>query len=445
MQLTDEQTYAVDLFKARHTMRLQAYAGAGKTSTLYSMAATSGFRPGLYIAFNKAIASAAAQKFAGTTTRCSTAHSLAFRHVIAKGYNSRKMTMPLNSRTVGCKPAVAATIRRFCQSADESIMLCHVPREVKEEQRNDIANRAHQVWQRAIDPKTPEPLGHDGYLKLWSLDKPWLPAEFIMVDEAQDLNPVLISVIENQSSQIIAVGDTYQSIYAWRGAVNAMHHLPGIEARLTQSFRFGPNIAAHASRVLATLGEQVPVLGLASIDDYVTGRDDDNEADAILCRTNSMVMGISASYIKRHWPVYVPGGVAELITMTQDAKRLMRGEDAQTPELFGFADWQEVVSFARTDEGADLRVFTSLIDEYKADGLLQLLQRIDEKPTGDSITISTAHKAKGLEWSSVRLAMDFAMAKERSEEEKRLLYVAMTRATTGLNIGVLDNDEIYGG
>jgi superfamily I DNA/RNA helicase len=53
-----------------------------------------------------------------------------------------------------------------------------------------------------------------------------------------------------------------------------------------------------------------------------------------------------------------------------------------------------------------------------------------------NVTISTAHKAKGLEWRSVRLSEDFiksvsnAVAKDEMipESEARLFYVALTRA-----------------
>jgi superfamily I DNA/RNA helicase len=48
------------------------------------------------------------------------------------------------------------------------------------------------------------------------------------------------------------------------------------------------------------------------------------------------------------------------------------------------------------------------------------------------VIVSTAHKAKGREWDSVRLASDFASAclgkHPDAPSEVRLFYVAMTRA-----------------
>ena len=53
--LTREQYDAVETFKSRHHMRVVAYAGAGKTSTLRAMAGSVLNRRGLYIAFNKSV------------------------------------------------------------------------------------------------------------------------------------------------------------------------------------------------------------------------------------------------------------------------------------------------------------------------------------------------------------------------------------------------------
>ena len=75
------------------------------------------------------------------------------------------------------------------------------------------------------DPREPVPLGHDGYLKLWALSNPMIPAEFILLDEAQDSNGVVVGLLARQPAQVVLVGDRYQQIYEWRGAVNAMDRM----------------------------------------------------------------------------------------------------------------------------------------------------------------------------------------------------------------------------
>jgi superfamily I DNA/RNA helicase len=55
---------------------------------------------------------------------------------------------------------------------------------------------------------------------------------------------------------------------------------------------------------------------------------------------------------------------------------------------------------------------------------------VDE--TSADLIVTTAHKAKGREWTSVRIANDFRPSEETSDlpsvSELRLFYVAVTRA-----------------
>jgi superfamily I DNA/RNA helicase len=46
-------------------------------------------------------------------------------------------------------------------------------------------------------------LGHDGYLRLWALSEPNAQADYILVDEAQDFNPVLWDVLSRSECQIV--------------------------------------------------------------------------------------------------------------------------------------------------------------------------------------------------------------------------------------------------
>ena len=141
------------------------------------------------------------------------------------------------------------TLRNFSQSADEKIGHDHVPqygrllgasKEVLAEVRAWSVANSEVLWSRMTNHRDRLPLGHDGYLKLWALGRPKLGYQYILLDEAQDTNPVVLGVLADQSAQIVYVGDKHQQIYEWRGAVNAMAKIKGCdETYLTQSFRFG--------------------------------------------------------------------------------------------------------------------------------------------------------------------------------------------------------------
>jgi superfamily I DNA/RNA helicase len=66
-----------------------------------------------------------------------------------------------------------------------------------------------------------------------------------------------------------------------------------------------------------------------------------------------------------------------------------------------------------------------------------------KKAKADSydVVISTAHKAKGLEWDSVKIGPDFKLPTEEgeipSDADLMLMYVAITRAKLSLDPGIL--------
>ena len=246
---TEEQEEAVEKFLTRRSLKIAAFAGAGKTTTLKMLAEATPAK-GVYLAFNQSIAAGAKKKFPQSVD-CRTTHSIAFRAIMLVYSSPPKLTNRLNAnqlaqimsyrtrifpepfRLDGVHQAhlVLGTIRRFCQSSDPAIALDHVPKygrllgiseTVVAEVRDWAVAQAKAVWARMVARNDNLPLGHDGYLKLWALAHPQLQADYILLDEAQDTNAVVLGILANQSAQMIYVGDRHQQIYEWRGAVNAM-------------------------------------------------------------------------------------------------------------------------------------------------------------------------------------------------------------------------------
>jgi ABC-type dipeptide/oligopeptide/nickel transport system ATPase subunit len=79
--LTDEQQVAVAHFQTGESLKIEAFAGAGKTSTLVALAESAKAKSGHYFAFNKAIADDAKSRFSTTKVSASTVHSVAFMYV----------------------------------------------------------------------------------------------------------------------------------------------------------------------------------------------------------------------------------------------------------------------------------------------------------------------------------------------------------------------------
>lgn len=462
---TGEQVAAVDAFMTGGTLKISAFAGSGKTSTLKLMAHERAGQ-GLYLAFNKKIADEAGREFPSEVD-CRTTHSLAARAVRAqysfdrdKMFNSMRPkqlaeVLELKKRTVeGVVSLTAvqqaflilATVRRFSQSGDQELSHSHVPvtgrlKFVDEDALRVIlewaVREARGLWVRMLDAKDPIPLGHDGYLKLWSLGAPRLDQyQYILLDEAQDTSPVVLSVLTAQNAQTVYVGDRHQQIYEWRGAINAMEMMPTEhEEHLTQSFRFGSAIASEASGILRSLREPRQLIGNSNVPSKIVNG---AHVEAVLARTNAMVFQMALGYLEEGRIPYFVGGTQELERLVSDVFSLQKGEPGVHPDFIGFTNWAEVVEFAGTEEGEELFTFVALVQKYGPKALWAAIKRSAPSEELGDVTVSTAHKAKGMEWSSVLVANDFAQAGEqmlpRSEADARLFYVAITRAKNTLSV-----------
>ena len=128
-----------------------------------------------------------------------------------------------------------------------------------------------------------------------------------------------------------------------------------------------------------------------------------------------------------------------LLKFSQSAERLKKGQSAYgVPELAYFNNWREVQDYSETSEGSDLKTLVKLVDEHGTDTINQAIQSLANPNEADYI-ISTAHKAKGLEWGRVQIDDDFYydvnnQVVKISPEELRLLYVACTRAKINLDM-----------
>lgn len=262
-------------------------------------------------------------------------------------------------------------------------------------------------------------------------------ADGVLVKNCQDLSMTMLSIANDQRShaQLILVGDRFQSIYGWRGSINAMQ-VADVTHRgtLTHSFRFGPEIAEQANRVLDMLAAPV----------RVTGRGPSGRVgpvafpDVVLSRTNAIAVRRALDEIENGGSPHIVGGASDVVSFARGALDLQEGRKSYHADLACFDNWSEVRAYVDSDElGGDLKLLVKLVDDFGADRIVGSLASmpVQEKAT---IVLSTAHGAKGREWSSVQLADDFPDDADPTRpidpSEKRLCYVAVTRARKELDI-----------
>lgn len=466
---TSEQEDALAKFRTGDSLAIEAGAGAGKTSTLKLLAQQAldeGIAAnGQYIAFNSAIVQEAKAKMP-RNVRSNTAHSLAmaavgkrFRHRLDKNQRMRSsdianrlsiseikvVTQDGSKKTLSRAYLAGLVMRslvRFCQSADAMPGPEHVPyiagidippgrKENNHRVAKEIAPFIRLAWLDACDENGSLPYRHDYYLKLWQLSEPVIYSQFIMFDEAQDANPVMVAIVTAQEhAQLVWVGDSQQQIYSFTGAVNALQSVPAQQRSfLTQSFRFGPEIAEVANQVLSALDAELRLTGTETIPSRVCAT---FEPNVILTRTNATAVRSVLAAQTEGKTVHLVGGGKEIVAFAKGAQDLMSEGRTTYADLACFDSWSEVLQYVSQDEqGSELRLNVKLVEEFGVDVILAALDNMVREDRAD-LTVSTAHKSKGREWDAVRLADDFPETPQN--EELRLLYVAVTRAKLSLDI-----------
>ncbi|MEV8042408.1 UvrD-helicase domain-containing protein [Streptomyces griseoluteus] len=473
---TTEQAEAIETYSDGLDMVLQAGAGCGKSATLKMVARSDSRRRMTYVAYNASIAADARRSFPAYVL-CKTGHGLAYdpqrfgrrlqrprqtAHQAAQALDVRKIlniigATPSITTDVGHPKAMTSkiimrialdTVTRWCYSADREITAQHVPqydgltkKKAREQLLALVLPVAQAAWHDLLRDDSVLNLSHDHYLKMWALSEPRIPTDVVLLDEAQDTNDVLSAVLLAQEhAQRIAAGDSAQQIYSWRGANDALatftRELGCPELTLSQSFRFGPEIAARANIWLQLINAPLRLTGWTHAESHVGLIE---SPDAILCRTNAGAMGIVMEGLASGRKVALVGGGSAIKQLAWAAEALQGGRPTDHPELMGFASWDDVRQYAFEEDGS-LEVLVKLIDEHGPDRIVAAADGLCSEDQAE-LVVSTAHRSKGREWPAVRIHADFRAPKPDPttglvvvpREEGRLAYVAVTRARERLD------------
>ena len=493
IKLTDEQKDIIKIkLKREEVMKVNAFAGTGKTFTLVEYAKANMDKKFLYLAFNRAIKEEAGGKFPGNV-ECRTSHSLAwkigqqYKHKLEQG-NFRIYTL---MKLFGLDSARDARIIRntffsYLASEDKDINRNHITSEdlkdfiifnglwglnkfshedllgnkkrgMKKKAKKELdnwldimVNYTKELWIRMQDVNNFQvPMVHDGYLKLFQLTHPTLNYDCILFDEAQDSNPVTTNIVMNQKASKVLVGDSYQGIYLFRGSKDSMKKINSDrDMYLTKCFRFGEPIARLGNTILEHFaGEKRKMEGVGEGGDICnveTGK------HTVLTRTNAFLFGESARNLNKR--LFFVGGVdGYKFNIIEETYHLWKGNLnlVKDPFLKNFKSFNELNKYAAEAEDKEITARIFIIKDY-GDNIPFIVKKINEVATKDikesGMILSTAHKSKGLEFEKVRLTNDFAPLLDQygkikddvKAEDVNVLYVALTRTKDKLQV----NDTI---
>ena len=294
------------------------------------------------------------------------------------------------------------------------------------------------------------------------------------VDEYQDVNALQQTLLQlwlGGRDELCAVGDDYQSIYGFTGA--GPEHLLAFARRaqvviLEENYRSTPQVLALANRLVPRLGGAAKTLTptrVAGPAPALTGFDswaDEGariveairtlhsegvplEEQAILVRTNAR----SADIEELLHGAGIPFQGASLLARegARSLLRRLRGARGPAGETVSGAaralGWEpsppdDLGDREQTRQGDLARVveIASHLDDVSE--LSAELERRFGSGVATGVHLLTLHRAKGLEWDAVFLPRledgELPIRRGDIDEERRLLYVGLTRARTHLTL-----------
>lgn len=496
MTIKTLSAHQLDIMNAIKTssanLEIEAAAGAGKTSTLEHAIrhALPAGASALYVVFNKRNQEEAQERLEGTDAMTCTLNALGFRAMAAGskkryqlsankvwdviretlskvenkiyGKTVKHLVDLARSEGIGAKIYNHATGKIELFSADddsswiELIERYEVSCDDGEQNMYDAIVLARKIlaesnrW--AIELKIVD-FNDQNYLPATGLVKcVWPQVDHVLVDESQDLNAVqaecVAQLVSTRKARVIFVGDPWQAIYGFRGALN--------DSMSALAKRFSCKVLplsvcwrcdASMIELAQTTGAPIQVApGKAAGRTETLASYETVAGDVVLCRTTAPLISAAYKLIAAGKPAIVLGRDIGAGLMALVKKLRARSVNELETKL---SKWcQEEIKQAEEDQkfgkaaaAEDKAECLSVIignltgAERTIPNLLEEIERLfSDKATESAVVFSTIHKAKGREWDRViildreRMPLRWAKAPWQKQQEIHCMYVAFTRA-----------------
>lgn len=296
---------------------------------------------------------------------------------------------------------------------------------------------------------------------LWNL-RMW-QNDWILVDEAQDTNPARRALARRMlkpGGRAVFVGDPAQAIYGFTGAdadsIELIRKEFGtVSLPLTVTYRCPKSVVAMAQQWVShiTAHESAPEGTVSAVDADTFAKVTTptlTAADAILCRNTRPLVALAFSLIRRGIACHVEGrdigaGLLALVNRWKVSsinalrKNLEAYRERETAKAI--AKGNEYAAEAVTDRVETLFILMDGCSDVACvrTKIQSLFSDTPEGRPAPTLTLSTVHKAKGREWDRVfvlglhhYMPSPYARQEWQKEQEKNLMYVAVTRAKSEL-------------
>lgn len=481
-------TYQIDIFEAvqntRSNLIVEAVAGSGKSTTLVEICKRLPMGNHMFCAFNKLIADELTKKLdrAGAfNVKCSTLNSYGymlvrnqFGRVRMNQYKTddlikdivpqqeRKYVWSFISRMVSLmKGHMVKDVYNFQATGELDDLM--VKQGIERPKNKEAFGWLCEVYNRSI--KDTKSIDFDDMLLYPILyNIPIKKFDTLLVDESQDLNPVQIELCMRSAKRMVAVGDSRQGIYGFRGAdpeaiANMRQRLDSTPQGckvlpLSICYRCPVNVVEAAKAIVPQI-EPSPtaVQGLVETVTMARFNTEAKVGDFVLCRTTAPLVSNCLRFIREGKYATVRGRdigkqLDSLVTRIAGGNDFKPINDFITDlDAYSRAEMARLGAIGREmeiqaleDRVATLEALSAAVVEMPNASVSNIKYKINEifSDNNEGIVFSTVHKAKGLEARNIWILHPEQMPHKNAklpwqiEQEMNLKYVAITRATEAL-------------
>ena len=400
-------------FKNNEIVGIKSVAGSGKTTTLLTLSKIHKEKKILYIAFNKSLIKEIGSKI--RKDKIKNLYPKTFDALLYSLYisihNKRPQIQDLKPQVIGnilpwfknkpfrVKKYYCKYLSQFCND--------HTTNNMYDFCKNTLRRTKPllvKLWNAVVAERltTFETIRKQAFMKHWFKDILDKKYDMIMVDETQDFDMIMLKMLLTDTTiPKIFVGDPKQSIYQFRGCINAFKYLP--EESLIIEFYSTFRIGNPACDIIRSKFNNCWMISKSKNETKFVNGIPSNEKYTYLFRSWRILL-TTAQHIPNIW-------INDFDNKLQQIKKL-----------------HEILSFAKLDKDEinsfedDLPKFLKSLSESELDHLIDSISMNLVSFEKSRIRLYTVHAYKGMEDDNLRLAEDIDIS-----EDENIYYVGITR------------------
>lgn len=285
----------------------------------------------------------------------------------------------------------------------------------------------------------------------------------VLVDEAQDINLIQYDILMLMNKPIIMCGDDWQSIYSFRGGsqqfMKSFAQLPNTKISiLPYNYRSAPQIVDFCMKLMKTdtgdIFEKSQEAKKQCVGKIVIEKtqnqtqtikellEQSQQTFTILAKTNDELQTVAKELDTFKIPYYFDCRQPNI--NLQQKRRYMKYINSIVEGKIYYkqilnseiiVDYDKLKVLLTDNNEEYQKEIKRIVDTILVDNKAEITDEVELEYNNERIILSTIHSAKGLEWENVIIiGVDNNKFFAKDDENKRLLYVACSRAVRNLYI-----------